>query len=198
MPIKTQWFRDRLADRKMSQRALAKQLGLDSSAVSLMFRGKREMKISEAIEIARLLGRTPDEVIEAAGADMQNSGQKVMIDGFMDASGEVHLESGEREFVPHPGGDLPAEIRAARCQTAGSPLEHMDGWLLFGAPVQRSGVQAEAIGRLSFCRFASSGMIYIAKPSRGYQRGRWNLDGPAGSAKDVDLEWAVPVLLIQP
>ncbi len=38
MPIDTEWFRDRLASRKLSQRGLAKAMGVDPSAVSLMFR----------------------------------------------------------------------------------------------------------------------------------------------------------------
>ena len=53
----TKWFRDRLADRGLSQRALARQMALDAAAVSLMLRGKREMKLTEAAEIARLLGQ---------------------------------------------------------------------------------------------------------------------------------------------
>jgi len=59
------------------------------------------------------------------------------------------------------------------------------------------GIQAEAVGRLSWCRLRN-GVIYLAAPHRGVGRGRWDLTGPAATAKGVELEWAAPVLLIIP
>lgn len=61
----TNWFRDRLADRGLSQRALARIMGLDAAAVSLMLRGRRVMKLTEAAEIARLLGVPAEDVMAA-------------------------------------------------------------------------------------------------------------------------------------
>jgi transcriptional regulator with XRE-family HTH domain len=197
MPVKTQWFKDRLADRRLSQRGLARAMGLDSAAVSLMFRGKREMRISEAIEIAQLLGRLPDEVMEAAGVDIRSRGTTITMCGYVDGTGEVHqFDTEDRKQIPHPGGDLPPNARAMQCRTAGTLLDHMDGWILFLASDPKAGVPAEAVGRLSVCKF-DSGIIYLAKPTRGYARGKWNLSGPAASAQDAVLEWANPVLLIQ-
>jgi hypothetical protein len=43
-----------------------------------------------------------------------------------------------------------------------------------------------------------SPVIYLAAPHRGVGRGRWDLTGPAATAKGVELEWAAPVLLIIP
>lgn len=197
MPVKTQWFKDRLAERHLSQRGLARAMGLDSAAVSLMFRGRREMRISEAIEIAHLLGRPPDEVMEAAGVDMRTRGQLVSLCGYVDGTGEIHtIDLADRKQIPHPGGDLPADIRGLQCRTAGTPLDHMDGWILFVATNPTPGVPADAVGRLSCCKF-ESGIMYLAKPTRGYARGKWNLSGPAATAQDAALEWANPVLMIQ-
>lgn len=195
MAVDTDWFRARLADRQMSQRGLARALGLDAAAVSLMLRGKREMKITEAVELARLLGVPADDVMQAAGVRMQSGGNMVPIVGIVDGAGEFHWQDGGQ--VQHPGGGLATDVQAVQCQTAGSPLEHMDGWLLFGQGTAPKGVQAEAVGRLSLCRIRN-GVIYLAAPSRARQRGRWNLTSPAAAARDVDLEWAAPVLLIQP
>ena len=61
-----QWFKDRLSERKLSQRGLARSMDLDAAAVSLMLRGKRIMKMTEAAEIGKLLGRPASEVMEAA------------------------------------------------------------------------------------------------------------------------------------
>jgi transcriptional regulator with XRE-family HTH domain len=198
MPVKTQWFKDRLAERRMSQRALARAMKLDSAAVSLMFRGRREMKISEAIEIARLLGRPADEVMEAAGVDLLNRGVSVQMCGLVDGSGEVHnIQNEDRRSVPLPPGDLPNSVHAVQCRTAGTPIDFMDGWLLYVDSVVRPGVPAEAVDRLSVCKLANGGIMYLAKPTRGYGRNRWHLNGPAASAQDVELEWANPFLLIQ-
>lgn len=99
--------------------------------------------------------------------------------------------------MPHPGAGLAVDIAAVQCRTAGSPLAHMDGWMLFGMAAAPNGVQPEAVGRLSWCRLRK-GVIYLAAPSRSKQRGRWDLTGPAVDVRAADLEWASPVLLIQP
>lgn len=63
----TRWFQNRIADVRLSQRRVAKHLGLDPAAVSLMIRGKRKMSAAEAAELARLLGVTVNDVMHHAG-----------------------------------------------------------------------------------------------------------------------------------
>lgn len=193
MEINTQWFKNRLAERRLSQRGLARQLGMDPAAISLLFNGKRTMKISEAVEIARLLGVPADEIIANAGVRSDSAHAKIAVTGYMDGTGEFH-NSSELGTVDHPSGGLPLNINACLCRTAGTPLDHMDGWLLYFEDV-RDGVPATAVGRLSLCRM-ENGVIYIAKVGRGYQRNRWNLSGPAANAQNVALDWAAPVLSI--
>jgi transcriptional regulator with XRE-family HTH domain len=65
--IDTRWFQGRLMDRQISQRKLAKHLGLDPAAVSLMLRGKRKATAQEVAEIARTLGVGVDEVMARLG-----------------------------------------------------------------------------------------------------------------------------------
>ncbi|CAB4121878.1 HTH_XRE domain containing protein [uncultured Caudovirales phage] len=198
MPVDTKWFRDRLDDRRMSQRGLARQLGLDAAAVSLMFRGKREMKIAEAAAIARLLGVPADEVMEHAGVRIATKGVTVQICAWMDGSAEVHMAIDGAGAVPHPGGDLPEELGCCICRTAGTDLDHMDGWLLFaGKIVPDQGIPAEAVNRLSFTKLRS-GVLHLAKPTRSVGRGRWNLSGPMGTIANAEIEWAVPVLMVTP
>jgi hypothetical protein len=177
----------------MSQRGLARAMQLDAAAVSLMLRGRRAMKVSEAAEIARLLGVPADEVMTHAGVRTAGTMQVAVI-GSVDGAGEVTFASSGT--VPHLGGALPAAVSAVQCQTSRSVIDHMDGWVLF-VPDARSGIPAESVGRLSLCRIRG-GLVYLAAPTRSYTRGRWDLSGPAGTAKAVDLEWAVPVLLIAP
>lgn len=67
MNIDTRWFQTRLADRHVSQRQLAKRLGLDPAAVSLMLHGRRKFTAKEAVEIARVLGVELEAVVTKAG-----------------------------------------------------------------------------------------------------------------------------------
>jgi transcriptional regulator with XRE-family HTH domain len=132
--VDTRWFRDRLADCKLSQRGLARAMGLDPAAVSLTLRGKREMKIAEAAQIARLLGVPADDVMEHAGVRVASKNVLVPVGATMDATAEVHFDLTSGESVPHPGGDIAEMVCACRCQTEGSEMSHMDGWLLFWHP----------------------------------------------------------------
>lgn len=193
MAINTQWFKDRIADKRLSQRGLARLLGIDHGALSLTLRGKREMKMVEAAEIARLLGVPAEDVMENAGVRIQSGGSVLQIGGFVDGHGEVHCAN-DLGQVKHPGGDLPQAVDAVLCKTAGSSLDHMNGWLLFRAQAV-AGVPADAVDRISLCKI-KNGITYLAKPNRSLMRGRWDLTGPAMDAKAVELEYAAPVLLI--
>lgn len=196
MAVDTKWFRDRIADQRMSQRGLARHLGLDAAAVSLMLRGKREMKIAEAAAIASLLGVPADEVMQHAGVSIASNGTSVPISLYMDASAELHSQ-GQGQTVPHPGGDLPTAIIAIQCRTAGTDLDHMDGWLMFTSNQMDGSIQPEAVGRLSMVRLRN-GVICVAKVARGLKRGRWTLTSPVGTIPDADVEWAKPILHIVP
>lgn len=57
------WIRVRLAEQRLSQRQLARLIGLEPSAVSLMFRGKRKMSAEEAAAVSRLLNVDVEELI---------------------------------------------------------------------------------------------------------------------------------------
>ena len=202
MEIHTQWFPDKLAEKQLSQRGLAKLMGLDGSAVSLMLRGKREMRISEAAQIATFLGVPTEEVVARAGGMVREpsaaaaSQPEVPIIGIVDGRGHVKwCEAGEAGSVPRPPGDLPPAVGAIQCRTAGTTLDYMDRWLLFVTVPSTEGVQPESIERLSVVK-TRDGMTGIAQVRRGYTPGRWTLSGPAAAESEVDLEYAAPIHLI--
>jgi transcriptional regulator with XRE-family HTH domain len=193
MPIDTQYFKDRLADRRMSQRELARKLGIDHSAVSLMLRGKRRMTLTEAADIARLIGAPASEVIAHAGVRMDSDGAMVSIAGWMDGTGEVHsLEAGDS--VPIPSRELPCDTMAVQCRTSGGDLEHMDGWILFSAMPR--GFDPAAIGRTSLVRLRN-GQMRIGFVKRSYKTARYSLALSASVLTDADLEWATPIIFIR-
>ncbi len=194
MAVDTRWFRDRIADKQMSQRGLARALGIDAAAVSLMLRGKREMKLAEAAEIARLLGVPAQDVLEHAGVRLQSQGARISVSAILDEHQEVaSIPKSEAFDIPMPPG-IEGECMAIQCRTAGTNMAHADGWIFFVR--QPTGLNPEAVDRFSFVK-VRNGLSTLAQVKRGYKPGRFNLHGPM-SAQDVDLEWAEPVLLIQP
>jgi transcriptional regulator with XRE-family HTH domain len=191
----TDWFRDRLADKQLSQRRLAKFLGLDSSAVSLTFRGKRDMKLTEAAHIAQLLAVPVDEVLYHAGVMQHSKGAQVSVAGFLESHGEVRSVVGTEEAfsVPMPAGLMGDDYIAIQARTSGSDLEHMDGWLFFGK--QPSKISPDAMGKMSFIHMRN-GMRFIAMIKRGYKPDRYNLSGTVNGT-DMEVTAAQPIELIK-
>lgn len=199
MPIDTRWFQNLIADRRLSQRRLAKQLGLDPAAVSLMFRGKRRMQMHEAADVDRLLGVSMDEVLQHAGirpprSESEFSDLTVPLVYHMDGQGEMHsLEAGERVELKTT---LTDDVIACQCRTAMSPLEHMDRWVLFFPAPLKNGVPASAVGRYSVARIRN-GVTTAGYLRPGYKPNTYAIHGPM-NIMEAHVEWATPVVLIQP
>lgn len=195
MSIETQWFRGKLAEKQISQRGLARYLGLDSAAVSLMLRGMREMKITEAAMIANLLGVSTEEVVTHAGAIVTRGPKPVPIIGTADGHAQVFWVD-DIGTVPRPTGDLPLNLAAIQCRTSSTNLDYMDRWILFiPTPADNGEVRPECIDRLSVVR-PRGGESCVAQVRRGYAPGKWNLNGPGMHLSEIDLDYAAPILLI--
>ena len=152
------------------------------------------MKIQEAAEVARLMGVPAEEILTHAGIKLGSGGTRLGIGGTMDGTWEVKWGNPKAlGSVPAPSVEANAAIQ---CRTAGTPLDYMDRWLLYFVGPRKDGVHTDALERLSIVK-VRNGLTGIAMVKRGYQRGRWNLSGPAITANDVDLEYAIPVLFIQ-
>lgn len=197
MTVNTSWFKEKLSERRLSQRGLAKLMGLDSSAISLMLRGRREMKITEAATLAALIGVPAEEVLANVGVKLSSGGADVPIVGTLDEHGEVHFgDAATLGSAPRPAGDYPINLAAIQCRTAGSQLDYMDRWLLFfHNPTE--GVHPGSIERMSLVK-PRGGIPSVGQVRRSYARGRWDLSCPLRTSQNVDLEYATPVLLIQP
>lgn len=195
MTIDTDWFTDRLAQRRLSQRQLAKLMGIDSAAVSLMLRGKRKMTLDEAAQIAVLLQSTTTDVLEAAGVQVTGSDRRVKVIGFMHGDGSVGLEAeGTHDLVDAPPG-LPGDAVAIQCRTARSEQELVDGWLYFLSEGQVN--PERAVGTFSLVAIKNNG-LHMAHIKRGYRRGTYNIADTTGrSMQNVELAWASPVFWIK-
>lgn len=193
MDVDTQWFRDKLAERRMSQRGLARAMGLDAAAVSLMLRGRREMKLREAAEIARLIGIPAEEILKHTGMKLKSGGERLPIFGIMDGSAEVQWVTDVGEVDAPAGIDARGAIQ---CRTHGTQIDYMDRWLLFVDGPSTDCVHPESLERLSLVKIRN-GCTGIGQIRRGYQKNRWDISGPSMVMRDVDVEYASPILLIQ-
>ena len=190
----TLWFKDRLADKKISQRGLAKLLELDAAAVSLMLRGKRKMTPHEAHQISMILGVPILEVMRAAGIDITEDVRKVPIAAHMDSYGNIiAMPNGTHDIVIGPG-DCPVGTYAVQVRTHASIK---DGWLLFVSPAQ--GDPGNHIDNMCVCA-TKDGKHLMGLIRKGYRRENQNLIlWPSHETiTDVQIAWASPVLWIKP
>lgn len=197
--INTRWFNAVLHERGISQRELSRRLGLDASAMSLTLRGMRQMKMTEAVDIAHLLGVPLSDVLENAGVKIDSAGMRMApVVGHINGDGEAHINwraRGERVSVP---AELPDDTVALIAKPQGGPLSLMDGWIFFLEPP--SPPSAEIIGR--YCVVGiHKGISLLRFVRRGYKHGTYNLLSAAAGGvgvENAELEWASPVLMIRP
>jgi transcriptional regulator with XRE-family HTH domain len=194
MAIDPDWFRQKLKERELSQRGLARLMGMDAGAVSLTLNGKRKMTLEEAAQIAVLLDATTQEVLKAAGVDVRSK-DKVKVVGFMKGGGEVISQAKGLHETTEGHSTLPPDTIAIQCRTHGSAVEHMDGWMIFisGSHVQPTTV----IGMTALVAVKGNGQL-IGYVKRGYTKGAYNVAGLCGEIhSNVELAWAAPVVWIR-
>ena len=193
--INTAWFRDRIVARQTSQRKIAKAMGLDPAAISLMLRGKRGVDPREAEMLAVELGVPLSEVLENMGVDITAGAQNTApVKGWANASGAIHMGRAEGpRKVPVPVG-MPANTIALRVQNEG----FTDGWLVFY--VEGTATVNECVGRLSVIQIQGKNEWYLRVLKRGYSKGTYTLIDSLGagpSIEDVRVASASPVLWLK-
>lgn len=189
--IDTQWFVDRLADRDLSQRGLAKLMNLDPAAVSLMFRGRRKMTMAEAAQLATILDVAPADMFERAGIATKHPKQVKLV-GTVNGKGElISFGKGAHSYVDPPG-DVPPETVAFQCKTAGTELDRMDGMIYFVDHVKSNPSHFLNV----FCACAlKAGPTVISQVRKGYLRGTYNLIrlGTNQTIENAQVAWASPI-----
>ena len=193
--MNTDWFRKQLQGRKLSQRGLAKQMGLDAAAVSLMLRGQRKMTNEEALQIASLIGVPITEVLRQAGVEVVDDVRHVPVTGYIGENAVVTLfprRTADKVIGP---ADCPAGTYALQMRIPNSPK---DGWMYFISPVEED--PRECVGRVC-CIALDNGEHVLSSLQRGYRTGTFNLIRcSTGTAlrTDATVAWASHVLWIKP
>lgn len=193
-PMNTDWFRQQLAARKLSQRGLARLLDLDPAAVSLMLRGQRRMTNEEAHRISGVIGSPITEVLRQAGIEVNDDIRRSKVAGFASETGTVTLFSKKTHDkvvgpADTPDGTYAIQIRA--------PNTTMDGWMLFVSPAEQDA--DDNLDKL--CTVAiETGEQVISVLRRGYRTGTHNLVNYPNMniRQDCKVVWAAPVLWIKP
>lgn len=195
--INKQWFTERLSEKKISQRKLAKMLNLDPAAVSYMLSGKRKMTQAEAKEIAGYLLVPVTEVMRQAGIDVQDDIRKIPIAGFITGSSSVTtLAPGAEDYMIAPA-DVPADSYAIQARTQMSQASFSDGWLFVVSSARVP--STEVVGKL--CLSASKqGDLWLGIVGRGYKANHQNLllFLSNQTLENKDLLWSSQVLWVKP
>lgn len=193
--INRRYFEALMLGKDLSLRGLAQRMGMGHSQLSLTLSGARRLQLDEAAQMSTIFGVPIHEIVENAGVMVRPiSGRRVTVVGTMRGDGVVEMygpEIVERVAAP---GDLPDDAVVIQCRTAGSSLDHVDGWLVFFR--QAHNVGAEVLGRFCFCKI-KDGPATLATVRRGYHNNSHNLTG-LYQRENVHLERATPILLIRP
>jgi len=194
--VNTVWFRDRLAERDMSLRRLAKLLELDPSAVSLMLRGKRTITSQEANKISGLLTIPVTEVLRQAGVLVNENMRQMVLKATINKQGQLSaIESKNPRRLAAPD-NVPFNGSAAQVR---APKSIFDGWVLFAGAAD-SRIDA-LVNRLCFIELAASATV-VGTLLRGYEEKKHNIvplmvDATIGF-ESVVVKAAAPVLWILP
>lgn len=160
------WFKDRLRDRRLSLRGAARLMDLDPAAFHHMIFGRRKMSVSEAGELAKILGVDQAEVLARAGAGQATSINSVEILYNAATDGKLtSKESGVRITAP---SDIGHHTIAARCE---DPRSMKYGWVYFFEPSTAS--PRDFVNRL--CMIETADGNYVATLLAGFETGKFNL-----------------------
>ena len=195
--VNSDWFRAQLAARGSTQADLARFLGRDPSAVSLMLKGKRRFQMKDAEDIASYLQAPVEEVLKAAGipiAEQKSEAVRVKIVGT--CNGEMLVDMRPSTVAMIDGHrDLTRDSVAIRMQTLGSAASYMDGWVLFFSP--SNAIDPSMVNQMCVIEL-TTGDRRIGQLQRGYQSYTYNvvlLGG--GTIQDIEIKTACPITWIK-
>lgn len=196
--INQEWFFAQFENIGFSLRKMARALEIDPSSLSYTLSGKRRLQMSEAVAMAKILGRSLHEVLANAGLETEASASdSVSVVGWVDNEGVLHLERPRGpKSAPRPAGAVDG-TQALRFQTAGSSLDAFDGALAYYLPQAR--IHPDALGRLSVIEVPGQRRSRVGVLRRGYSPGTYHVASLDGQllVEDARVVSAVPILCVK-
>jgi len=193
--MNTEWFRQLLATRKLSQRGLAKLMELDPAAVSLMLRGQRKMTNEEAHQVSLILGVPITEVLRQAGIEVSDDVRRVKVTGHIGKDAAVTLFPKRTHDKVVGPADCPEGTYALQLRDSSS---QRDGWMYFISPSEDD--PRQHLGQLC-CLALENGEHIVGFLQRGYRSGTFNVlrnDSTENVRTDCNVVWASRILWIKP
>lgn len=204
--IDNEWFASRLKDQNMSLRSLAKNLGMDPSAVSRTLSGQRKMQMEEARQIANFLRVPVSDVMSHAGVSIAPNGapNRIMLaaviteDGLLDrllapkTLPHALIERAHAAISKAGNG----RIIAAQIRASDGPLGLWDDAVVLFMPTEI--VEPDAIGTLAIYRRRDTDKQGIARLLRARKTGEALIQNVDGGTAELILETAAPILAILP
>lgn len=183
--VDTDWFKERLTAQEMSMRGLARNIGLDVAAVSLMLNGKRKMSVQEAGAIASQLNVSVEEVLKRAGVERLGAREAMAeVIGWADGAGVIHPGRGNGPAAIKGPGE---GFQAIRVESG-----RMAGWTVFIQGMGAPRVGPEAVGAL--CLVDAGQGERLAWVDRGWEPGEYRVTGIDGAEKIGKIISASPVV----
>jgi transcriptional regulator with XRE-family HTH domain len=190
-PTDTKWFKNRIKDKKLTQKELAHFVGMEDTAIYRFLEGARPLRVEEAVKMATILEVPLYDVLERVGASPSLESISLPIVGSVNGSLDITTSMG----LP-PVRSIPLFETTVLGLICDDNLSPFYGWVFTFIPA--SEVEPSAIGRLSVVKLSSGKMlIRFLKP--GLNAGKFDLGSLNGpTLNNFDVFTASPVLLIRP
>lgn len=199
------WIKGRLLELNMTAVELSKQIRLRTTDLSKLVNGKRQLTIEDAIAISKALNLPLDEVLMRSGMDMGSSQatKTIELSGWVDDRLRVHWgqPKGPKTAVMPDG--MPRGVEAIRFQTVGTPMEGLNGAVVYFVRDSGSRLDQANIGRLCLVdkKLGDSNeqVTMLRVPKRGYLSGRFSLYDLNGQLREEEkpLVSMIPVLMLR-
>lgn len=194
----TEWFQHQFQMRDLSQRKIAKLMGIDPSALSFIVTRRRRLALDEANSLAAILGLPIEEILVQAGINVSGgvSRDATTVEGWVD--GDLRVNFGQPKgppTAPYPFSEK--GIRVVRCQTVGSKYDGLDGALIYFRPAKK--FDPATLGQICLVQVRGEKGMRLAVPRKGYRSGTYNLSVPMGDvlAEGIIIESTSQVIWIK-
>lgn len=193
--VDKEWFQQKLDERELSMRGLAKIMECDPSTVSLMIRGLRGMNMENAQKMASVFNCTTAEIYKRAGLPIEDEARTIKVSMRQEKDGSVYEIDADLQGTMTAPFDTPIGSFAVQVRTG----ELHDGWLLV---IDGSKHKPDTcLGQ--FCLYSNNyGKLGTGVVRRGYQPGLFNITENITTTpkdvNDIDVVWCSPVRWIKP
>lgn len=195
--IDVAWFKQKLEEKQLTVRGLAKLIDMHPSTVSLMLRGIRSIHNDDAVKLADIFSVSTMEIFRRAGAPVEDEVRKIPISMFIDEHNKiisVPKEVADKFKAPYdcPTNSYALQIRNGR---------EYDGWMMV---VNGNKISPDScLGDLCvYC--TKTGILHLGILRRGYISGTFNAYNPLhygtieANFKNMEIAWCQSVLWIKP